>query len=102
MPVVAVWIASLGGMLLRAIPGFVMQVLVTLGITALTYTGVDMAIDHFKADALAALGGLPPEVLGMVAYMKVGRAINIVFSAMLARMAYNGMKSGAIKRLGAK
>lgn len=91
--------ATLGGMLLRALPGFVMQVLITLGITAVTYTGVDIAIDHFKASALSSFGGLPPEVLGMIAYMKVGQAINIVFSAMLARMTYNGMKSGAVKRL---
>ncbi len=102
MPLIATFLASLGGMLLRALPGFVMQVLVTLGITAVTYTGVDMAIDHFKADALAALAGLPPEALGMIAYMKVGQCINIVFSAMLARMAYNGMKSGAVKKLGRK
>ena len=94
------FLAALGGMLLRAIPGFVVQVLVSLGLSLVTYAGMDIAIDQFKGNALSALGGLPPEVLGMLGYMKVGQAINIVFSAMLARMTYNGMKNGAMKKLG--
>ena len=96
MPLV---IAMIWGAFLRAIPGIVAQILISLGIASITYAGMDIAIDQFKGNALSALGGLPPEVLGMLAYMKVGQAINIIFSAMLARMTYNGMKSGAVKKL---
>lgn len=92
-------LASLGGMLLKAMPGFVAQVLISLGLAAVTYTGVDFAIGQFKGEALSAIASLPPEVSSMLAYMKIGQCINIVFSAMLARMAYNGMKNGAVKRL---
>lgn len=92
-------IGALVGAILRAIPYAVAQILISLGISAVTYVGVDMAIDHFKADALSYLHALPPEVLSLVAYMKVGQCLNIVFSAMVARMAYNGMKSGAVKQL---
>lgn len=94
-----VFIAAIGGMLLRAIPGFVAQVLLSLGLAAVTYKGFDVAIDRYKADLLASLYQLPPDVLSLVAYLKIGQCINIIFSAMLARMAYNGMKSGAVKKL---
>ena len=93
------FLAALGGMLLRALPGFVAQVLISLGLSVFTYVGIDIAIDQFKANALSAIGALPPEVIGMLGYMKVGQCINIIFSAMLARMAYQGMKSGAVKKL---
>ena len=93
-------IAALWGAFLRIVPSLVGQVLVSLGIAAVTYTGFDIALDQFKTGALQSITVLPPEVSGMLAYMKVGQAINIVFSAMLARMAYNGMKNGAVKRLG--
>ena len=74
-------LASLGGMLLKAIPGFVAQVLISLGLAAVTYTGVDFAIGQFKGEALSAIASLPPEVSSMLAYMKIGQCINIVFSA---------------------
>lgn len=97
-----VFIAAIWGAFVRMIPHIVGQILISLGIASITYVGMDMTINHFKADALAGLSMLPPEAIALIGYLKVGQCINMVFSSMLARMAYNGMKNGAMKKLGRK
>jgi Protein of unknown function (DUF2523) len=95
MPVL---IATLLGGLLRLSGTIAGRVLIALGISVVTYTGLDVSLGWLKAQALASLTGLPAEALGLMAYLKVGVCINIVFSAILARVALNGMTSGTFKR----
>lgn len=97
MPVI---IATLWGAFMRIVPTLVGQVLISLGLTTMTYVGLDIALDQFKSGALSAINVLPPEVSGMLGYMKVGQAINIIFSALLARLVYSGLKNGVVKKLG--
>ncbi len=87
------------GAFIAAAPTLVGQVLVSLGIAAVTYTGMNASIDWLKDSAVSALMGLPPEVVGMLSLMKVGSCISMVFSALLIRVALNGMTNGAMRRL---
>ena len=73
------------------------QVLVSLGIGVVTYTGIDASISWAKSNALASFQGLGADVLAILGYMKVGVCINIVFSAILARLAGKGLKDGVMK-----
>lgn len=73
------------------------QVLVSLGIAVITYTGVDTALEKLKNDALTAFGSLPPDMVALLSYMKVGVAISIVTSAVAVRLGLQGM-DGAVKR----
>lgn len=91
------FIAAIGGMLLRGMPSFVGQVLLSLGIGIVTYTGVDMTLERLKSDAVTALLGLPPQVVSLLSYMKVGVAISIVTSALAIRLGVSAT-NGAIKR----
>lgn len=91
------FIAAAGGMLLNVAGSVAGQVLVSLGISVVTYIGVDTALEKLKGDALTALTSLPPDVLSLLSYMKVGVAISIVTSAVAARLGLQGM-NGAIKR----
>ncbi|GGH67621.1 hypothetical protein GCM10010975_37590 [Comamonas phosphati] len=93
-----VFLASLGGMFLNLAGSLVGQVLVALGLSLVTYTGVDMALDKLKSDAVTALLGLPPDLVALLSFMKVGVAISIVTSAVAVRMGLDGM-SGVVKRL---
>lgn len=91
--------AWLVGAFIAAAPSLVGQVLVSLGIAAVTYTGFSASIDWLKSSAVVALMGLPPEVVGMLSLMKVGSCISMIFSALLIRLALTGMASGTFKKM---
>lgn len=91
------FIAAIGGMLLNMMASFVGQVLISLAISVVTYVGVDTALERLKGDALAALGGLPAEMVALLSFMQVGVAISIITSAVAVRMGLQGM-NGAVKR----
>ena len=85
-------------MLLSIVGSMVGRVLVALGISVITYTGISATIDALKADAIAAFHALPPELFRLLAYMKVGVAISIIASAITARLVLAGLTSGTVKR----
>lgn len=91
-------IAAIGGMLLSIVGSMVGRVMVALGISVITYTGISATIDALKADAIAALRALPPELFSLLAYMKVGVALSIITSAITARLVLSGLTSGTFKR----
>ena len=72
--------------------------LIALGLTVVSYTGVDTVLGKLKADAIGALMGLPPDLVAMLGYMKVGVCISIIASAVAVRMGLSGL-GGVVKRL---
>lgn len=93
-----VFIAAIGGMLINLVGTLAGRVLVALGISVVTYTGMSASIDALKAQAVGAFGGLPVEVMGMLSTMRVGQCISIVTSAILARMVVNGLGGDTFKK----
>lgn len=89
------FIASLLGGLRFAAGSIAAQVLIGLGIGVLTYTGMDVSLTYLKGQALAQLSGLPAELVGLLGYMKVGVFLNIVTSAMVARLTMTGVRNAA-------
>ncbi|MGJ7527363.1 DUF2523 domain-containing protein [Variovorax sp. GB1P17] len=89
---------ALGTLLLQLVGSMAGRVLVALGIGAVTYTGINTTVGWVKAQAVSALLGLGPEVVGILGMLKVGVCINIVFSAMLARAVINGIQGDTFKR----
>lgn len=96
MPLAALF-ATLGGVLINASRSMVIQALIALGISVITYQGVDTSITWLKTQALASISGLPSDLIALLAYLGVGQAINIIFSAMVMRMTLQGI-AGVHKR----
>ena len=92
------FIASLLGGLINIAGTLAGQVLIAVGISVVTYTGVDLVLTGLKASALASIQSLPPGLPALLAYLKVGVCINILTSAMAARMTLNGLTGGTFKR----
>ncbi|MFE8647288.1 DUF2523 domain-containing protein [Sphingomonas sp. NCPPB 2930] len=84
-------------MLLNLSRHFVFQALVGLGVSVVTYKGVDTSLGFLKSQAVTAFQGLPADVLGMLSLMKVGVCISIITSALAARLTAKGL-NGAVKR----
>lgn len=93
-----VFVAAIGGMLINLVGTLVGRVLVALGVSVVTYTGLNASLDALKAQAVASFSALPPEVLSMLSMMRVGQCISIVSSAIAARMLLNGLTGDTFKR----
>jgi cell division protein FtsX len=93
-----VFIAAIGGMLINLVGTLVGRVLIALGMSVITYTGMSASLDMLKSQAVSSFTALPPEVFSMLAAMKVGVSISIVTSAIAARMLLDGLQSDTFKR----
>lgn len=93
-----VFVAAIGGMLINLVGTLVGRVLVALGISVVTYTGLTATMDAIKANAISSFSALPPEMMAIIGLMKVGVCISIVTSAIAARMVINGLTGDTFKR----
>lgn len=92
-------IAMLWGALLNILGTIVGRVLVSLGMTAVTVTGINAAMDYGKAQLTAAVSGLDPEVLGLLGALGAGNFVSIILSAIIARMTIKGITGNSFKKL---
>lgn len=96
MPAWIAWaITSLLGGLRFVAGSLAVQVLLGLGIGVATYTGIDITFEHLKGQAISNFSGLPAELVGLLGFMKVGNAINVVASAYSARFAMTAVRNAA-------
>lgn len=90
------WAALLGGLINIAgtIAG---KVLIALGISVITYTGLSTTTTWLLQQAVTSFQGLPAQVLGMLALMKVGSCMSMVASAIAVRMTLQGLTGDSVK-----
>lgn len=92
------FVAAIGGMLINLVGTLVGRVLVALGVSVVTYTGINATLDGLKSQAISAFAALPPDVLSILSLMRVGQCISIVSSAIAARLLLNGLTGDTFKR----
>lgn len=88
------FVAMLLGGLVEIAGSLAGRVLLSLGFGILEFTGVSVTLSWLKTQVLSAASGLTGDLLGLLAYMKVGEAISILFSALLVRLTLNGLSAG--------
>jgi len=92
------FIAALLGGLLQLVGSFVGRVMISLGLSFATYTGVDTVLNLAKAQLLTGITGLPATAVAVASSMKLGVCISILTSALAARLLMAGLQSGTVKR----
>src|SRR5881394_779133 len=97
-----IFLAALWGALIPMLGSMVGQVLLSLGIGYLAYTGIDASITFAKVQFVASLGGLPAGAVGVLSVLKIGTAVSMLCSALLMRLTMAGMKNGAMRRMAVK
>lgn len=70
------------------------RVLLSLGFGFAQYAGVSVTLNWLKTQALNSLTGMSSDLVRLLAFMKVGEAISIIFSALLVRLLLNGLSEG--------
>lgn len=93
-----VFVMAIGGMLINLVGTLVGRVLVALGISVITYTGIAITLDALKAQAISAFSSLPPEVFGLLGILRVGQCISIVTSAIAAKLVLDGLTGDTVKK----
>ncbi|MFA0968794.1 MULTISPECIES: DUF2523 domain-containing protein [Pseudomonas syringae group] len=68
-----------------------------LGFAAISYIGIDAALDKAKGYAFAQLGGLPGDWIAVLGMLKIDVCLNILFSAYIARALLAGMNKAGSK-----
>lgn len=89
--------AFLGGLAGMA-GSLVGRVLVALGVSVVTYTGMSTSLAFAKQQFIDSVAALPPEVVGLLSAAGVGSFISIITSALTARLVLNGLTGDTIKR----
>lgn len=92
------WLAALLGGLVQIAGTLVGRVLLALGITWVSYEGIDVLMGAAKAAALNAWAGLGP-VAVYAGVLQVGTVVNILSSAWVAAMTVRGLSGGALKAM---
>lgn len=96
------FLAALVGALVQAAGTIVGKVLLSLGIGYAVFTGVDASIAFAKAQFLAGISAQHAQTIAVASALKIGVQVNILFSALLARLTLNGLTGGTIKRMVSK
>lgn len=74
------------------------KVLIGLGISVITYTGISSSIDWLKTGVVSSLSGLPSSVIGMLSLMHVGSCVSMIFSAVVVKYTLAGLASGTMRK----
>lgn len=91
-------LGMLGGLLLSLVAGFVGRTLASLGLAVVTYYGMTQALGYLKDLIVANLGMLPANVVQILALLKIGTGLSIIFSCLSVSMLLNGFNSDTFKR----
>lgn len=96
------FITALFAGLVSLLPQLVWKVLGAVGIGLVTYQGAKAALDVLKASVVSQIGGMSADVLNLIALLQVDKAITVLFSAIVVRWTFAGMKAatGAITKVG--
>lgn len=73
------------------VSGLVFRALASLGFAYVTYVGLGGLVDTVKAHVVTLFGSLPPSVAQILGMAKIDIAINIIVSAIVARLLLSGM-----------
>lgn len=87
------------GALIKAVGPLVTQVLISLGIGFVTYTGIDFAIEAAKTRAFSAIGANGALFIQFVGLFNIGTAINMIASAYIARTVLMGVTGGGLTKM---
>ncbi len=84
----AIWLSGM-------VPSLVGRVMLALGLGVLTITGIDLAWGSLRTTLLAALAGLPADVIGLAGLAGVGDALGYVLGSITARVTLAALTNSA-------
>lgn len=93
------FVLMLVGGLIQAAGTLVGRFLISLGVGYVAFSGVDTLVSSLSSDVIGRISALSPIAVQLAGVLQVGTCINIMISAMTARLALMGLQSGTITKL---
>lgn len=90
------------GMLVQAAGSIAGHALLSLGMGFIVFNGVDASLNWVSVQVATRMTGLPALTVDALATLKLGSCVSIILSALAARLTFDGMKNGVMKRFGPK
>ena len=87
------------GVLLDLAKPLLGRVLLALGISFVTYSGVSTGLSWAQSAIVSNLSGLPVAVVSLLSWLWVDRALSMVFSAVTASLVIKGLTGGSLTRM---
>lgn len=75
-----------GTFLLSMVQPLVARVLVALGLSIVTFTGMSAVMDTLTQRAVSAWGGLPASIMQLASLAGIGEALSIIMGAIATRV----------------
>lgn len=75
-----------GAFFLALVQPIISRILVALGMSVVTFTGMSMVMDQITQAVQNAWGGLPGAILGLAGLAGLGQGLSIVFGAIATRI----------------
>ena len=101
-PVVGAVIAGSSAVLARyLVPYIIIQAIVAIGLTVVTFTGVDLLTDFFVDEVRNASGSLPADLVAILAMAGIFDWMEVVLAAWVAAINIKQLR-GAFKRIALK
>jgi len=82
---------------LAIVNSIVGRVLAALGVGVGGFQGLQTSMDWLKGQAVAAFHTLPPDILNLMATLKVGVCFNMFVSAILIKLTLKGLSADVLK-----
>lgn len=73
-------------LLMSLVQPIIARVMIALGLSLVTYAGMDLVIGQVINSAQSAWGGLPVGILQLAGLAGIGQALSIIFGAILTRV----------------
>jgi hypothetical protein len=94
-----IWLAPVIGGVLSVLSSIVGRVLIALGISYVTYKGLDLGVNWIKEEIVSNVGGMPAVTARFLGYFWVDRAITMIFSAFSAALALKTAGSTVLTKM---
>jgi len=75
---------SIGGLLLQLVGSVIGRALIALGMSYVTFRGLNVGIDWLLAEIKSNISAMPAQAIQFLAYLWVDKAIAMMFSAYAA------------------
>lgn len=94
----AVFLPALLGGLATILGSLIGRAILALGIGFVTYTGTSLALGTMKQSVISGFGGMPADMVNLMGYLWIDKALSVMFSAVTAAVAIRGI-GGAVKKM---
>lgn len=90
--------AFIVGLFLSLVGTFVGRVITALGMSLVTYQGVQLVFDKLRQLFEHYVAQLPADWIGIMGLLKIGTCFSILLSAMMLKAVISGVNNGSFKK----